>query len=65
MNRPNTRMSANREKETLDLLTCTSLLRQLCFQPDGQEQLGKELDNDLPERGRYRVLASEVNLQSA
>jgi len=54
-------MSSNRELEALDLLTYTSLLHQLCLQPDGQEQLGKEFDNDRPERGRYGGL--EVNSQ--
>ena len=54
-------MSSNREEEPLDLLTYTSLLHQLCLQPDGQEQLGKEFDNDRPERRRYCGL--EVHLQ--
>ncbi len=61
MNRPNTRMSSNRGKEALDPLTYTSFLHQLYLQPDGQEQLGKDFDNDRLERRRYCGL--EVNFQ--
>jgi len=60
INCPNTQMSSNREEEAR-LLTYTALLHQLCLQPNGQEQLGKEFNNDRFERRRYCGL--EMNLQ--
>lgn len=55
----------SRERD-LDLLTHTSLLRQLCLQPNDQDQSGEELDNDLLERRRrHYALALEVHLESA
>ena len=60
-NHPSTQMSLNQEAEALDLLTYMSFLHQLCLQPNGQKQLGKEFNNDHLEQQRYCGL--EVNFQ--